>query len=91
MLSGQMPLHVELRRVDGTLVQEFRRDWKYEECHHTLHRGGNPLAGDVTLSVPRRRDIVKSWQMPGVKALAVHQLVPELIDEMKQVEARTLH
>src|SRR5204862_1408301 len=23
---GQMPLHVELRRVDGTLLQELRRD-----------------------------------------------------------------
>ena len=31
-------------------------------------------------------DIVQSWQTPGVKVLSVHQLVPELSAEMKQVE-----
>jgi hydrogenase maturation protease len=46
---------------------------------------GNPLRGDDAVG-PAAADIVSSWQAPGVKVLAVHQLVPELIDDMKQAE-----
>jgi hydrogenase maturation protease len=46
---------------------------------------GNPLRGDDAVG-PAAGDIVQSWQTPGVKVLSVHQLVPELIDEMKQVQ-----
>lgn len=46
---------------------------------------GNPLRGDDGVG-PAAADVVKSWKMPGVKVLAVHQLVPELIDEMRMVE-----
>jgi hydrogenase maturation protease len=45
---------------------------------------GNPLRGDDGVG-PTAAEIVKSWQTPGVKVLSVHQLVPELIDEMKEV------
>ena len=45
---------------------------------------GNPLRGDDAVG-PTAADIVSSWQTPGVKVLTVHQLVPELIDEMQQV------
>ena len=46
---------------------------------------GNPLRGDDALG-PMAADIVDSWQTPGVQVLTVHQLVPELIEDMKQVE-----
>lgn len=46
---------------------------------------GNPLRGDDGVG-PAAADIVKSWQLPGTKVLAVHQLVPELIDELKSVQ-----
>lgn len=46
---------------------------------------GNPLRGDDAVG-PAAADIVTSWQTPGVKVLSVHQLVPELIEEMKQVQ-----
>ena len=46
---------------------------------------GNPLRGDDALG-PSAADIVDSWQTPGVKVLTVHQLVPELIEDMKEVE-----
>ncbi|MBI2805838.1 MAG: hypothetical protein HYX68_12735 [Planctomycetes bacterium] len=34
---------------------------------------------------PAAADIVKSWQLPGVKVNVVHQLVPELIAPMGNV------
>jgi hydrogenase maturation protease len=46
---------------------------------------GNPLRGDDAVG-PTAADIVSSWEAPGVKVLTVHQLVPELIDEMQQVQ-----
>jgi hydrogenase maturation protease len=46
---------------------------------------GNPLRGDDGVG-RAAADIVQSWRTPGVKVLSVHQLVPELISEMKQVE-----
>ncbi len=46
---------------------------------------GNPLRGDDGVGFAAA-DIVASWQMPGVKVCALHQLVPELIEEMKQAE-----
>jgi hydrogenase maturation protease len=46
---------------------------------------GNPLRGDDALG-PAAAEIVASWQVPGVKVCVVHQLVPELIEEMKQVQ-----
>jgi hydrogenase maturation protease len=46
---------------------------------------GNSLRGDDGVG-HAAADIVKSWQTPGVKVLSVHQLVPELIDEMKEVQ-----
>ena len=46
---------------------------------------GNPLRGDDGVG-PAAADIVKSWKLPGVKVLAVHQIVPELIDEIRKVE-----
>ena len=46
---------------------------------------GNPLRGDDGVG-PAAAEIVNSWQTPGVKVLSVHQFVPELIDEMKQVK-----
>ncbi len=46
---------------------------------------GNPLRGDDGVG-PAAADIMKWWQVPGIKVLAVHQLVPELVDEMKGVE-----
>ena len=45
---------------------------------------GNPLRGDDAVG-SAAADMVESWQTPGVKVLSVHQLVPELIDEMKEV------
>ena len=44
---------------------------------------GNPLRGDAAIG-PTAANIVESWRIPGVKILSVHQLVPELIDEMKR-------
>ena len=55
------------------------------EVHTLVIACGNPLRGDDAVG-PRAADIVKSWDAPGVKVLVVHQLVPELIGEMKQVE-----
>jgi hydrogenase maturation protease len=46
---------------------------------------GNPLRGDDALG-RAAAEIMQSWQTPGVKVLSVHQLVPELIDEMKPVQ-----
>ena len=46
---------------------------------------GNQLRGDDGIG-PAAADIVTSWRTPGVRVLTVHQLVPELIDEMKHVE-----
>lgn len=43
---------------------------------------GNLLRGDDGVG-PAAADIVISWKLPGTKVLAVHQLVPELIEEMK--------
>jgi hydrogenase maturation protease len=45
---------------------------------------GNLLRGDDAVG-STAAEIVESWQTPGVKVLSVHQLVPELIDEMKDV------
>jgi hydrogenase maturation protease len=46
---------------------------------------GNRLRSDDGLG-PAVADAVAAWHLPGVRALAVHQLVPELIEEMKDVE-----
>ncbi len=43
---------------------------------------GNRLRGDDGVG-PAVGDIVQTWQMPGVRVLIVHQLVPELIEDMK--------
>jgi hydrogenase maturation protease len=53
--------------------------------HTLVIASGNPLRGDDAIG-PAAAEIVKSWQTPGVKVLSVHQLVPELIDEMNEVE-----
>ena len=53
--------------------------------HTLVVASGNRLRGDDAVG-PAGADIVKSWQTPGVEVLAVHQLAPELIDEMKRVE-----
>ena len=45
---------------------------------------GNPLRGDDAIG-STVADIISSWRTPGVKVLTVHQLVPELIDEIQQV------
>ena len=46
---------------------------------------GNSLRGDDAVG-PAAAEFVKAWQTPGLMVLSVHQLVPELIDEMKEVE-----
>jgi hydrogenase maturation protease len=45
---------------------------------------GNSLRGDDAVG-SAAAGIVESWQTPGVKVRSVHQLVPELIDDMKEV------
>jgi len=53
---------------------------------HTLIIGyGNPLRGDDGVG-PAAAEIVRSWTLPGVQVLTRHQLVPELVEEMKLVE-----
>jgi hydrogenase maturation protease len=44
---------------------------------------GNRLRSDDSVGVVIA-ETVESWQIPGVRALAVPQLVPELIEEIKQ-------
>jgi hydrogenase maturation protease len=46
---------------------------------------GNELRGDDGVG-PRVARTVAGWQRPGVRALAVHQLTPELVDELIDVE-----
>jgi len=46
---------------------------------------GNPLRSDDGVA-RAAADIVQSWQLPRVKVLSVHQLVPELIEDMKQAD-----
>ena len=54
--------------------------------NHTLIIGyGNRLRGDDGIG-PAIAEIVDSWRLPGVKALAIQQLVPELVDELKRGE-----
>jgi hydrogenase maturation protease len=56
---------------------------------HTLVIGiGNRLRGDDGIG-PAVADEIASWNLPGVKAIAVHQLVPELVAELEQA-ARVL-
>jgi hydrogenase maturation protease len=45
---------------------------------------GNELRGDDGVG-PRVARAVAGWQRPGVRALAVHQLTPELADELATV------
>jgi hydrogenase maturation protease len=53
---------------------------------HTLVLGyGNPLRGDDGVG-PHVAEIVESWKIPGVKAMACHQLTPELVKEIKRVK-----
>uniref|UniRef100_B8HQ64 Hydrogenase maturation protease n=1 Tax=Cyanothece sp. (strain PCC 7425 / ATCC 29141) TaxID=395961 RepID=B8HQ64_CYAP4 len=55
-------------------------------CNRFLVIGyGNPLRGDdgVGQSVAER---VASWQLAGVRSLAVHQLTPELVMELAEAE-----
>jgi hydrogenase maturation protease len=47
---------------------------------------GNCLRGDDGVG-PAMGEIIKSWQIPGVKVLIERQLIPELIAEMKQAES----
>lgn len=61
-----------------------------DRCAMTPHptlviASGNPLRGDDAIGSVAA-DIVQSWRIPGVNVLAVHQLVPELIDEIKRVQ-----
>lgn len=42
---------------------------------------GNELRGDDAVG-PRIAEIVASWQLPSIKSLAVHQLTPELINDI---------
>lgn len=56
---------------------------------HTLVLAcGNPLRGDDGVG-PAAADAIRSWQVPGVKVVTVHQFTPELIDELIPV-ARVL-
>lgn len=43
---------------------------------------GNPLRGDDGIALVAADSIV-TWPIPGVRIVCVHQLVPELIEEMK--------
>jgi hydrogenase maturation protease len=42
---------------------------------------GNPLRGDDAAGL-RAAEAVAAWAIPGVRALAVHQLVPELAEQL---------
>lgn len=42
---------------------------------------GNELRGDDAVG-PRVAEIVASWQLPSIKSLSVHQLTPELINDI---------
>jgi hydrogenase maturation protease len=44
---------------------------------------GNPLRGDDGIAHVAAGELL-AWQMPGIRVLIVHQLMPELIEEMKQ-------
>jgi hydrogenase maturation protease len=46
---------------------------------------GNRLRGDDGVG-PAIADIVASWKIPGVRALAVSQLAPELVAELKDAK-----
>lgn len=46
---------------------------------------GNPLRGDDGVAHVAA-DIVRAWNLPGVRVLTVHQLAPELIDDLKQAD-----
>jgi hydrogenase maturation protease len=49
---------------------------------HSLVIGfGNRLRGDDGVG-PAIADTVASWKIPGVRALAMHQLAPEVVDEL---------
>lgn len=47
---------------------------------------GNPLRGDDALG-PRIAEQVAAWDLPGVTALAVHQLTPELAAQIATVDS----
>ena len=55
------------------------------ETHTLVIAYGNRLRGDDGVG-PAAADIVAQWQLHGVKVRIVHQLTPELADEMKSVE-----
>ena len=55
------------------------------EIHTLIIACGNRLRGDDAVG-PAAADVVEQWRLPGVHVLIVHQLTPELIDEMKLVE-----
>jgi hydrogenase maturation protease len=46
---------------------------------------GNRLRSDDGVG-PAVAEMVASWRIPGVRALAVSQLTPELVDELKNAE-----
>jgi len=46
---------------------------------------GNTLRGDDGVG-PRVADAVAAWRQPGVRALAVHQLTPELAETVAQAK-----
>jgi hydrogenase maturation protease len=55
-----------------------------KRVHTLVIACGNPLRGDDAVGLAAA-EIVASWQTPGIKVRAVHQLVPELVDEIKEV------
>jgi hydrogenase maturation protease len=46
---------------------------------------GNALRGDDGLA-HAAAELVVAWQIPGVRVLMVHQLTPELIEQMKHAD-----
>jgi hydrogenase maturation protease len=47
---------------------------------------GNEVRGDDGVG-PRVARVVAGWQLPHVKALAVHQLLPELVESFAEASA----
>ncbi|MEM9157162.1 MAG: hydrogenase maturation protease [Cyanobacteria bacterium P01_F01_bin.33] len=57
-----------------------------EPYRRTLAIGyGNALRGDDAIGI-RIASIVADWQLPHVRALAVPQLTPELVEELQRVD-----
>jgi hydrogenase maturation protease len=73
----------EPRNKNQTFALGVRYPVILSSCHLvTLVIGyGNPLRGDDAIG-PRAALAVAAWEIPGVRALAVHQLVPELAEAL---------